>query len=264
MKIDDTNTLTYPFEKNIGSRELIIDIAKTDELLDQAFRLRYRVFNEELAEGLKSSALTGRDEDSFDRYCDHLVVIDKQSQKVVGTYRLQRFDQAREGIGFYSATEFDLNNLIEADFRLLEIGRACIERDYRDGSVMNALWYGVVRYMRKHQLDYLCGCASLAKAESAEQASLVYAFAKLTGKLADDKFKITPLAKNTVVGFNPNLEIDNPVAVRRQLPPLLRGYFTIDCKIAGYPAYDAEFDVIDFFVVFDFTQISSSPAKRFF
>jgi len=51
--------------------------------------LRFKVFNLELGEGLAASHATGLDVDPFDEFCDHLIVEEVATGKVVGTYRLQ-------------------------------------------------------------------------------------------------------------------------------------------------------------------------------
>src|SRR5687767_14329914 len=51
-------------------------------------RLRFEVFNLELGEGLDSAYATGRDEDDLDAACHHLMVIERETEQVVGTYRL--------------------------------------------------------------------------------------------------------------------------------------------------------------------------------
>ena len=60
--------------------------ARTDEELREAQRLRYRVFADEMGAHLTGPA--GLDVDSFDAYCDHLLVRDLDTLQVVGTYRV--------------------------------------------------------------------------------------------------------------------------------------------------------------------------------
>jgi len=101
--------------------------ARTTEELDAALRLRFDVFNLELGEGLNSSFRTGRDRDQFDEACDHLIVSETETDKVIGTYRMQTSEMAAAGSGFYTATEFDLSRLpSDALTEGIELGRACI------------------------------------------------------------------------------------------------------------------------------------------
>jgi putative hemolysin len=59
-------------------------LARTRDEVEAALRLRFEVFNLELHEGLAESFFTGMDEDEFDRVCEHLIVTDEASGKVVG------------------------------------------------------------------------------------------------------------------------------------------------------------------------------------
>src|ERR1700722_2078878 len=52
---------------------------------DAAYRLRYEIFNLELGEGLESAHLSGRDTDEFDHICEHVLVEEIASGRIVGT-----------------------------------------------------------------------------------------------------------------------------------------------------------------------------------
>lgn len=83
-----------------------IRLAETLAEREAACRLRFRVFNIELGEGLESSYQTGLDQDHFDLFCDHLIVEDRFRREVVGTYRMQSGGTAAENLGYYSEQEF--------------------------------------------------------------------------------------------------------------------------------------------------------------
>ena len=69
-------------------------LARTQEEICRAQRLRFEVFHLELGEGLASSYLHQRDQDPFDAVCDHMILVDRMSGEVVGTYRMQSGDTA--------------------------------------------------------------------------------------------------------------------------------------------------------------------------
>ena len=78
-------------------------LARTQEELAAAQRLRFEVFNTELGEGLAASEATGLDTDAFDAHCDHLLLILRDSSgestgRVVGTYRLATLAMAAHGL----------------------------------------------------------------------------------------------------------------------------------------------------------------------
>ena len=103
--------LRLPPPCGFETADFSVRLARTREECDAAFRLRFEVFNLELGEGLAESFASGRDEDAFDAQCDHLLVEERATGRVVGTYRLQTQEQARADQGFYTATEFDLSYL---------------------------------------------------------------------------------------------------------------------------------------------------------
>ena len=76
-----------PIQAEIGRYRL--RLAQSCEDRDAACRLRFKVFNIELGEGLESSYETGLDFDRFDPYCEHLIVEEPASRRIVGTYRMQ-------------------------------------------------------------------------------------------------------------------------------------------------------------------------------
>ena len=97
---------------------------------EAACRLRFRVFNIELGEGLESSYETGIDTDHFDVFCEHLLVEEKTSGRVVGTYRMQSGATAAMNLGYYSAQEFEFAPYEPLRRDILELGRASIDREH--------------------------------------------------------------------------------------------------------------------------------------
>ena len=87
-------------------------LAESIEDREAACRLRFRVFNIEMGEGLQSSYQTGLDTDHFDVFCEHLLVEDKLEsnpvRRIVGTYRMQSGTTAAQNLGYYSEQEFHL------------------------------------------------------------------------------------------------------------------------------------------------------------
>src|SRR5215467_13116881 len=131
-------------------------------------RLRYEVFNTELGEGLESSHAQGLDRDQFDVICDHLLVRDRESGVVVGTYRMQTGYRAKGNAGYYSEEFFDFSPYEPLRGEMLELGRACVDREHRDASVLMLLWKGIFRYAQQSGARYLIGCSSLTSQDAAE------------------------------------------------------------------------------------------------
>ena len=48
-----------------------LKLAETEAERDQVYELRFRVFNQELGEGIAENEALQRDHDEFDAHCDH-------------------------------------------------------------------------------------------------------------------------------------------------------------------------------------------------
>jgi putative hemolysin len=75
-------------------------LAETEAERTAACQLRFRVFNLEVGEGLAESYAIGMDRDAYDEVCDHLVVEEKSTGRIVGTYRMQSGTTARGRLGY--------------------------------------------------------------------------------------------------------------------------------------------------------------------
>ncbi|MGB9419166.1 MAG: GNAT family N-acetyltransferase, partial [Acidobacteriaceae bacterium] len=142
-------------------RSYRLRLAETAAERGAACRLRFRVFNLELGEGLAESYANGMDQDTYDAVCEHLLVEEKASGRIVGTYRMQSGTTAWRHRGYYSAREFDFGPYEGLRPHLLELGRACIDREHRSPEVLTLLWRGIAQYAEHHGLRYLIGCSSV-------------------------------------------------------------------------------------------------------
>jgi putative hemolysin len=110
-------------------------LALTEQERAETYRLRFMVFNLELNEGLQSAYVDGFDKDRFDDVCDHLIVQERSTGAVVGTYRIQMGDIAGCNFGYYSEQEFCFGPYEVMRSQIVELGRACIHRDHRSSEV---------------------------------------------------------------------------------------------------------------------------------
>lgn len=226
----------------------ILKTVTDSEELIEALRLRYQVFHREM---IGKSKAHGIDVDSFDFVCDHLVIKDRKTQRIVGTYRLNcsRFSKS-----FYSAQEFNLRNLLEKPGVKLELGRACIQKEYRTGVVIALLWRGIAEYMAATHSDYLFGCASI-KTESPRQAALLYRHFEMEKRYQEEllcpptlDFSMASLDL-WISQMNRPLTGEEQSEVQALIPPLCRAYLKAGANLGGEPAYDQEFKCIDFLTI---------------
>lgn len=230
---------------------LSVTIAADLATIEDAQRLRYKVFCEELGAELRSC--DGLDVDEFDRYCDHLVVRDEDSLRVVGTYRLLPPHQARRAGRLYSEAEFDLRRLDHLRPTMVELGRSCVHRDYRSGPALLMLWAGLARYLKVNGYAHAMGCASVTLADGGRLAAFVRDTAQR--HLAPLEYRAFPW-----LAF-PHEPIDRPP--QAELPPLIRGYFRAGAVVCGEPAWDPEFGTADFLMLIGLDQVNGRYARHF-
>jgi L-ornithine Nalpha-acyltransferase len=241
--------------------EFEIKIATDPREIVQAQRLRFQVFNLELKKGLQSSYETGVDVDEFDPFCEHLIVRDLKSDAIVGTYRMMLGAQARRHRGFYSEKEFDLTRIKNLDRELLELGRSCARKDYRDRALLPLMWEAIVDYVRANRVRYLFGCGSLYTTDVAEISAI---FALLRAKYyAPESCRVEPVAACRFDGLSePQIANVDEAALFQKLPSLIKGYLRIGALVCGPPALDSEFGTADFFLLLDFGNLKESYFKR--
>ncbi len=237
----------------------LVRLARTPEELDAALKLRFEVFNLELGEGLASSFKTGRDLDQFDEACDHLIVLETGTDKVIGTYRMQTSEMAATGSGFYTAAEFDLSrlpaNLLTEG---IELGRACIAQSHRNTQALFLLWKGLAAYASYKGKRYLFGCCSLTS-QDVNIGWRVMELLRTQGHLHPCLF--TPPNPEYECEMNDPALVD---AETVKLPRLFRSYLRYGAKVCSPPAIDRRFKTIDFLVLFDIAQMSERAVQMFF
>src|SRR6201991_4049299 len=151
----------------------VVRLALTETERALAYRLRFVVFNLEMNEGLESAYADGYDKDHFDDVCDHMIVQERTTGAIVGTYRMQMGDVAGQYFGYYSEQEFCFAPYESMRSQIVELGRACIHRDYRSADVLHLLWRGIARYALVNGGRYMMGCCSLTS-QDAETGHAVY------------------------------------------------------------------------------------------
>jgi putative hemolysin len=245
---------------SLREKELEVRLARDESDLQAAQRLRSEVFNLEFRMGLAGSFAAGLDRDAFDAYCDHLVAFDNRQNGVVGTFRLLLSDR-RPSFGFYSETEFDLENMKRRGMRLLELGRSCVVPDYRSGRVIHMLFRGIAVYAQAHGVDAMMGCASIRGNDIEELRGICALLRK--SFWAEPKFRVMPKRGFDLPGIDTPLDIDD-AEIFRKLPPLFKGYLRLGAKVCGLPAFDRQFGTTDFFIVLPIRDVVERYGRRFF
>jgi len=229
--------------------------------VEAAQRLRYDVFSSEPGFAL-SGQDSGLDVDRFDEHCDHLLVREDNSGELVGCYRMLSPTGAVAAGGLYTATEFDIQALDALRPSLVEMGRAVVRNDHRNGAVVLLMWAGILAYLDRCGYDYVTGCVSVPVAGDGEppgtQIRGVRDFV-LRRHAAPANYRVHP-HRPVIIDGRPLDEIAPPA--RPVIPPLMRGYLRLGARICGEPAYDADFGVGDFPALLDKRQADTRYLRR--
>lgn len=238
-----------------------IKITRDPSEVEEAQRLRFEVFNLEMKKGLSSSYQRGLDIDAYDPVCEHLIVRDLTSKRVIGTYRLLSGSEARRHLGFYSENEFNLEKIKKLKGELLELGRSCAHQDFRDRALIPMMWEAIAQYVRNHGVQYLFGCASLYTTDPREVSE---SFALLRAKYyASEEFRVYPVAEKSFPNLDEGARVKNEAALFSRLPSLIKGYLRIGALVCGRPVLDSEFGTADFFLLLDMNNLRSEYFRRF-
>ena len=233
--------------------QLSLELAAGSRDLAAAQRLRYRVFVEEM--GARATVHSpGREHDYFDPWYEHLIVRDRASGDVVGTYRVLTAENARRLGAFCAEREFDLTRLGPLRRRLVEVGRACVDPAYRTGAAGMLLLSGVARIARERGASHLIGCASISMTDRGANAAAVYT--QLAHRyLSPTEYRVVPRS--------PLAALANPIAPTWVIPPLIRTYLLLGAWIGGEPAWDPDFNIADLLVLLPIARVETRCARQF-
>lgn len=254
------------------SGALEVRLAETEHEVEQAQRLRYAVFYEEMS-AIPSPKMREqrRDFDKYDDVCDHLLVVDRDAHDedgqplVVGTYRLTREHDAMRAGGFYTAGEYDLSRMLNGlapGTKYLELGRSCVLKSYRSRpGTLQLLWKGLMAYVARFDIDLMFGCASLPGTDVAEMAlplSYLHHFHPMPQSV---RVKARP---ELFVDMNrlPSEEVDAREGLR-SLPAMLKGYVRAGCMIGDGAVVDRQFGTTDVFIYFPLVDMDVRYKSRF-
>jgi len=260
------NMSAEPVDLSISPDKVSVSLARSNDEIRAAQRLRYRVFYEEYnAVADEEARQSGMDADEYDSITDHLIVKDENlpegSSQIIGTYRLLRGDVAEKHGRFYTSGEFDISPLLSSGAVLLELGRSCVLAPYRTRPVLQKLWQGIANYVADHNIGLMFGCASLHGTDIAaisDQLAYLYhhhlASADLRPRALPDRY------------VNMNLHPKDSLDEKRifmSLPPLIKGYMRLGASIGDGAVIDHQFNTTDVCIVMPTHMVTEKYLKHY-
>jgi putative hemolysin len=240
-----------------------VKTADNVEELAQVLSLRFEVFFREFSTNKVTFSLFPYDVDMHDFICDHLIVKEKGSSKIVACYRLLSNNVGKSIKKFYSEEEFKLNDFLSSEDNKLELGRACVHKDFRKGTVIALLWKGLLEYAKKSDSRYMFGCSSINRKEFQNVPQIMEWLEQNNSFINEFNVEVQPKYR-----FNQEIFTGGPVLTdiksgTKVLGSLMHMYVMAGAKIGRTMAYDAEMDCLDMFTLIDLKDLPASFERRF-
>lgn len=227
-----------------------VRLATSPEEIFETQRLRYRIFAEELGAQIDG----GIDHDQYDPHCRHLIVTQAETGRIVACTRILTDERAPKVGGFYSSGEFDLAMIDSLPGRLMEIGRTCVDPEFRSGAVIATLWQGIASFITNEGYDYLFGCASIGLEDGGAAAHAI--LEQIRSKhMAADYQRVRP--------YIPLPAADSRPTEKPKMPPLLKAYLSLGAKACGEAYWDRDFNCADVFMLLNVSDLHPRYARHF-
>jgi len=256
---------TAPLQGELRIGNLEVRLADSVAEVEMAQRLRYRVFYEEMsAKPTAEQTLSKLDADRYDASCDHVLVLDHnrpEGDQVIGTYRMLRRSVADEKSGFYTSNEYDISRILAHPGELLEVGRSCVDINYRTRPTLELLWRGIASYVDQFDIQLIFGCASFPTLNPAEiQDELAYLYYH---HLAPPALCAAALPHRKVPMDTVPAKDINPRKVLSKLPPLIKGYLRIGGFVGDGAVIDEQWGSVDVCIIVKTDLITDRHARHF-
>ncbi len=222
------------FQIDVG--DLVIRTVESIEDLRKVLRLRYDCFVRERGLGTDPD---GMECDAYELEADHVAVFDRRSDEALATYRMICSTFSAR---FFSQEAFNLADFLAAPGVKLELCRACVRADKRDGPMIGIVWRGIARYIQETGADFLFGRVSVNTTSAAVADRILHS---LTPRHTSDRFRVPTMPEFASPGNEPATHD----AGAPELPRLLQSYLLAGAKIYGRPALDRGGHCTDFLTI---------------
>ena len=199
----------------------------------------------------------GVDIDGYDEVSDSILVIDKEKDIIAGTYRIATPDTIK-GHKYLTEDEYNIDQIKLSGDKFLELGRAVVRPEYRNGFVIQLLFVGIHHYAIENNCRYLMGLCSF-HGHNPEIYS--HALALLKRDYSCTKFDIRACNNSFRFDYVNEEDIDEGLA-KSQMPNLLRMYLKLGHKVSIDGSIDYKFNSCDVFIILDINEINIRYAKH--
>ena len=213
--------------------------------------LRYQCFN-----------LSNKDEldvDDFDALCQHVLIENLETEKLICCYRILKFDSGKNISSSYSSQFYDLKVIENFTEPMIEVGRFCIDPEVNDPSVVLTAWAALAQIVDHNQTELLFGCSSF---EGIEKEKYFDSFALLRDRyMAPDHWR-PKIKAAQVFCYSKDLiyKVDKKKALLN-MPPLLKTYLSMGAWVSDHAVVDLNMKTLHLFTGMEISKIPKSRKK---
>ena len=253
-----------PKTKSADQSQLVCQIAQDPQTTLDVQRFRAKVFGA----AYQIQFADGIDHDPFDQYSIHVLVRDLKTEQIVACTRVIT-PAAKHALGrYYSEAEFQLDDYLQDKADVYEVGRTCVDLDYRGGKVLSVLWMGMLPLIfTQLKAKYLIGTVSVNLSDSPQKiiATEGYVQAKAKTKKLES---LSPFCLDDYLGDqdamfsdiwlhepsvkqskkNAKAQAKSKAYDKKQVPSLIKKYRRIGAVFSKQGYFDREFNCVDYFV----------------
>ncbi|QIE55977.1 GNAT family N-acetyltransferase [Pikeienuella piscinae] len=236
-------------------------LAETPADIEAAQRLRHQSFiagRGAVVEGVRAEGL---DADQFDATCEHMLIEERRSGRLVCCYRMLPLGSGAEIGRSYSALHYDLCGLCAYPSPMMEMGRFCVHPDWRaDPNVIRTAWTAMATHVEARRVEMLFGCSSF---DGVEAEVYMDAFALLKARHLAPKRWLPRIKAPKIFPFARLLRRRRPdlKAAAAKLPPLLRAYLAMGGWVSDHAVVDNDLDTLHVFTGLEIGRVPKGRAR---
>ncbi len=220
----------------IDTKSYRVKLAETTEELNQVQRLLNKTFS------TKKHKIEVEPRDDF---AHHLIAYKKMGDKdqIIGTLRLINKDFLAKDKTFRSEDFFNIQNLLTAHKSALELSRFCVDDAYRNQAVLLLLWKSAIKYILFFKIQIMFGLGTFDGQNVEPYVDILTALHH--NYRGNPEWIPEPILENALPlsSLKGNTEFD-----KRQLPPVMKGYFSMGSKFGDHYYIVPEWDGIFLFL----------------
>ena len=223
--------------------------ASSQNDVSSAQALRYECFN--------LSNKIELDVDDFDTICQHVLIENLETQKLICCYRILSFENGKKIDSSYSSKFYDLKAIEKYLAPMIEVGRFCIDPEENDSSVVLTAWAALAQIVDQNKIELLFGCSSFA---GIEKEKYLDCFALLRDRYIAPYYWLPKIKAEQVFCYSKELiyQVDEKKALLN-MPPLLKTYLSMGAWVSDHAVVDLNMKTLHLFTG---VEISKIPKRR--